>query len=128
MNNLQDAIDYFKNEAGYSRLFEKFAAKMESIGHIGGSIIISNLTDNEKRVLRNWFGRDYSKKTSATVSLGRFEKKLEETKFQGVDFHKVVEVVVGREIFYKKDVKQLEEAKNDFFRQLVNQYPSQNTN
>ncbi|MDQ0230283.1 TIGR02679 domain-containing protein [Metabacillus malikii] len=83
MNKLQDAINYFKNEAGYSRLFEKFAAKMESIGHIGGSITISNLTDNEKKVLRNWFGRDYTKKTSTTVSLKKFEKQLEDTRFQG---------------------------------------------
>ncbi|MDQ0230284.1 DUF2399 domain-containing protein [Metabacillus malikii] len=36
--------------------------------------------------------------------------------------------MVGTEIFYKKDVKQLEEeAKIDFFLQLANQYPSTNT-
>lgn len=129
MDKLKDAIDYFKNETGYTRLFEKFAAKIESIGHIGGTITITNLTDNEKRVLRNWFGRDYSKKKSTTVSLNKFEKQLDDTRFQDVNFYKVIEGVVGRAIFYKKDVKQIEEeAKNDFFLQLANQYPSENTN
>lgn len=128
MDEMKEAIVYFKKEPGYIRLFEAFADKIESLGHIGGSVTLSNLTEDEKRLLRNWFGRDYSKKSSTTVSLRKFERQLDETKFQGVDFNKVIEGVLGRTISYKKDVKLLkEEERIRFFSHLIEKYPSENT-
>jgi uncharacterized protein (TIGR02679 family) len=125
MDVLTEAISYFKNEAGFTRLFNKFADKLESLGHIGGTVTLTGITPEEQRALRNWFGRSLTNKDSVNISIKKFESRLEETRFEGVDFYQVVEGVVGRTISYKKDsIKLEEEAKVDYFKQLLNNFPS----
>ncbi|MCK2005117.1 TIGR02679 domain-containing protein [[Brevibacterium] frigoritolerans] len=128
MEILMEAISYFKNEVGFTRLFKKFADKLESLGHIGGTITLTGITPEEKRALRNWLGDNFSKKSSVNISLMKFEKRFEGTRFEGVDFYQVIEGVVGREISYKKDSKLLEEeSKKDYFNTLLVNFYSLNT-
>lgn len=128
MDVVTDAISYFKNETGFTRLFNKFADRLESLGHVGGTVTLTTITPDERRVLRNWFGKNFSKKTSVKISLKDFEKRFEETRFEGVNFYQVIEGVVGREITYKKDIKsQEEEVKRAYFNQLLHKYHSLNT-
>lgn len=122
------AIQYFKKEAGFSRLFDKFATKIESLGQVGGSVSLTKLSDEEKRVLRNWFQKDYSQAKSATVQLKKFEEKFEDSKFEGANLYEVVEGVIGKTLLYKKDKLQNEiEEKHQFFQTMKNKYECEYT-
>ena len=128
MEKLDKAISYYKSKVGFTRLFIEFAKKVESLGHIGGSIQLTNLTVDEIQALRYVSGRDHSRTNSARVSLKKFESQLAETDFHGVDFILLIEGVIGRKMTHKKLVKLTEEeVKKKYFKQLSRIYQSQNT-
>jgi uncharacterized protein (TIGR02679 family) len=128
LNPTQEAIQYFRKETSYSRLFEKFAYKIESLGTVGGSVTLNQLSQDEKRALRNWFSRDYSSIDKATINLLKFSKGFTGTRFEGSDLFDVVEGVVGRKLIYKKEAKELEEIeKQTYFIGLRDRYSHEYT-
>jgi len=123
LNPTQEAIKYFKKEANYSRLFEKFVNKIESLGTVGGSVTLNQLTQEEKKALRNWFSKDFSTMDKVTIDLQKFSKGFMGTKFEGADLFDVVEGVAGRKLIYKKEAKESEESlKYEFFIGLKERY------
>lgn len=123
MTPTEEAISYFKGRAGFSRLFLKFADRIESLGGVGGTATLANLTEQEKVVLRNWFQKDYATKKSAQISLKKFEDKFHDTKFEGASLFDVVEGVIGRKLVFKKDKQyESETLKKRFFEELRDKY------
>lgn len=119
----EEAIRFFKEKKGYSRLFQLFSEKIESLGNVGGSITLQKLTEEEKKVLLNWFQKDYSTKKSATISLKKFEQQFVGTKFEGAQLFDVVEGVIGRSLVYKKQEKEeLDQKKLNYFNELNRKY------
>ena len=128
MTPTEEAISYFKGRTGFSRLFLKFADRIESLGGVGGTATLTNLTDHEKVVLRNWFQKDYATKKSAQISLKKFEDKFQDTKFEGASLFDVVEGVIGRKLVFKKDKQyESETLKKQFFEELREKYNTAHT-
>ncbi|TDK58225.1 hypothetical protein E2K98_24475 [Bacillus salipaludis] len=62
------------------------------------------------------------------MSLKKFEKKFEGTRFDGAMLFDVVEGVIGRKLVYKKEEKDVNERqKNHFFIELAKSYTSEAT-
>lgn len=128
MLETKEAIQYFKERAGFSRLFLEFAKKIESLGSTGGSVTLTKLSADEKAVLRNWFQKDYSSQQAATISLKKFEEKFKDTRFEGAALYEVVEGVIGRKLLYKKDEKEeFEKQKRRYFDRLNHTYMNEFT-
>lgn len=124
----EEAIKYFRERAGFFRLFLKFAKKIESLGSTGGSIELTNLTPEEQVLLRNWFQKDFSTQKSTRISLKKFEEKFKETRFNGALLFEVVEGVVGRKLIYKKEEKaEGERLRCKYFEDLSERYNSEAT-
>ena len=53
---IQYAIQYFKGEKAYDRLFELFRKKYESLGRIGGNIATTDLHEKTLLYVAEFFG------------------------------------------------------------------------
>ena len=116
---LKEAVDYFK-EHDYKRIFEKMKAKYQSFGKCEGNIILEKPTQKEKQDLSGFMKKDYQKNKTITISLKRFEERLQETRFVGVSLQKILELYFGEKIYSKKEEKQLKQKKDkDFFERLL---------
>ncbi|WP_243300395.1 TIGR02679 domain-containing protein [Bacillus litorisediminis] len=128
MSPKEEAVKYFKERAGYSRIFLEFAKKIESLGDVGGHVELTKLTQEERVLLRNWFQKDYSTQRTAKISLKKFEEKFKGTKFDGALLYEVVEGVIGRKLVYKKAEKnEMERNKIHFFEEMAKTYSSEAT-
>ena len=54
---LQECLDYFRKRPAFRKLFEGLREKYASLGYLGGTVILDNLTQEEKRV----FGGSFAK-------------------------------------------------------------------
>ena len=122
-NSLSRACaDYFKNTPGLKRSLEKIKEKYESLGHLGGRIQLSHLKEEEREALSAYFQKDYYKK-SAQISVMSFEKALNNTKFEGVDFIDVLEYYFEEKLQSKKERHlQYEESKKKYFDKVLKSF------
>lgn len=123
---VQQAVKYFKGEKGFQRLLTLFVQKYQSLGHIGGSVKLNNLSEAEKEALSMLMRRDYSKQKSVTISLTSFEAALQKTKFADVTLKELLDGFVGQNILSNSEKKYLYQKQKDiFFNTLMQKYPQE---
>ena len=99
------------------------AQKYQSLGRWGGSIRLTSLKDEEREALSTLFRADFSRQKSITISLERFTKALELTKFSGISALSLLEEIQGQSLLSNSDrLAQKEQAKATFFKDLASQY------
>jgi uncharacterized protein (TIGR02679 family) len=115
----QEDLNFFKDNRGYRRLFEAFRKKYKSLGRIGGSVKLINLSPEEKEILTSHFRKDYTRQTSVDVSLLKFEESLKNTKFEGYTLKEILEAYFGEPLTGKKeDEETFQVQKKQFFERL----------
>lgn len=115
----RECVSYFKNSPGFKRIFQSIRQKYSSLGTIGGTVVLSNLKEEEKEALTGFFRKDYNKK-SASFKVEAFIKALESTKFAGVDFNSVLEGYFGEKLISKKEEKsKYETEKETYFKNII---------
>lgn len=102
----QQAAEYFSGEKVYKRLFQLFREKVESFGRIGGTIKMESFNDQEFESIALFYGTSIQAlKKKKTLSLSSFEKQLQQTKFEGVSLHKLLEAYFNEPIQSKKSLQ-----------------------
>lgn len=120
---LREAVEFFQNEPGFKRLFKHFIQNYRSLGRIGGTVNLHQLTAEEQKALSGIMGKDYSKQSSATVSLKAFEKALARTRFSDLEMKNILFSYSGRKILTKAEEKEkYEKEKAAFFKNLKHKY------
>ena len=115
----RECIDYFKSNKGFKRVFEKIRDKYKSLGTLGGTIVLNNLTEAEKDALSGFFRKDYYKK-SASIKVEKFIEALNNTKFSTLEFGVILEKYFGEKLISKKEEKIIyEEEKNIYFQEII---------
>ena len=100
------------------------AQKYQSLGRWGGSVTLTSLKDEERDALSALFRADFSRQKSITISLERFGKALELTKFSGISALSLLEAIQGESLFSNSErLAQKEREKATFFNDLAFQYP-----
>ena len=124
-----DAAMHFRQEAGFTRLFDKFITRYKELGRIGGTVQLSNLTSDEKRALSTIFHKkDYSCLYSTTVSMGNFKTALNVTKFEGISFIEILHAYYGSSIVTNVQYRDSWEKKKDLlFESLQREFPHANS-
>jgi len=90
------------------------------------SVRLEGLKEGERDALGTFFRKDYSRQKSATISLARFAKALEQTRFGEISPLDILEWMKGEKLLSKaEEYSRKEEAKRDFFESLLNQYPNE---
>lgn len=122
-DELQKAKEYFSSNKGFTRLLKAMVQKYQSLGRWGGSITLTSLKDEERDALSTLFRADFSRQKSITISLERFAKALELTKFSGISALSLLEEIQGQLLLSNSDrLVQREQAKATFFNDLASQY------
>ncbi len=95
--------------------------KFKSLGKIGGKIIITNLSSQEKEALTGYFRKDYTRQKQATIRLEKFEKALQGTRFEGLSLENILkEYFAGEEIISNKKERNIFlKKREDFFKQII---------
>lgn len=121
--DVEEAIQFFKEEEGFHRLLKGMVEKYIRLGRIGGTVVLRHLTEREKEVLSAFFRKDFTRQTSATISLSHFEQALQQTRFANVPVKVILEGCFGRHIIPKREADaQFKREKELFFRQLLFHY------
>lgn len=122
-NLLIECLDYFQGSPGFLRIMERIRDKYRSLGYLGGNIVLSNLSAEEKQVLSGFLKKDLSTQKSLTLRIEVFQKRLAETRFCGVLLEDILEVYFGEELFSKREIRdKYQTERNNFFRDLSDAY------
>lgn len=117
---LAECLDYFRQRPVYEKLFLKFREKYTSLGHMGGKVVLSGLTLEEKQQLGGFLQKDYTENKTVTVSAELLEKRLGESRFSGISGETLLRAYFGKKLTVKKEEKQKEEEKrNACFEQIL---------
>lgn len=112
---LQEAIIYFKKYPVFHKIFSGFCKKYESLGHLGGTVVIKNLTKDEKMQLSGFFQRDFYKNKTISISMQRMEKALKDSKFESLEWMDILEEYFDHKMIWKKEMLQKENEKQELF-------------
>lgn len=112
---LKEAIIYFKKHPIFHKVFTGFKKKYESLGHLGGTIVLHHLTKDEKLQLSGFFQKDFYENKTVTISMNRMEKALKSSKFEMLEWIDVLEAYFGRKMIWKQEVLQREYEKQEIF-------------
>lgn len=116
---LQEAIIYFKKYPVFHKIFSGFCKKYESLGHLGGTVVIKSLTKDEKMQLSGFFQRDFYKNKTISISMQRMEKALKDSKFESLEWMDILEEYFDHKMIWKKEMLQKENEKQEMFFNLL---------
>ncbi|WLR52518.1 TIGR02679 domain-containing protein [Bacillus tianshenii] len=86
----QEAILFFRSEPGFEKLFIHMRKRYQSLGRIGGTVSLTQYTDEEKQALGAFFGKDFTYATKPSISLKGFATALENTRFSSIPFEELL--------------------------------------
>ncbi len=105
---MKEAIQFFKSDEGFMRLFEKMKRKLESYEREAtGVAVIDNPTLAEREALSGFMKKNYYRSKVISIKIGRFQLRLNETRFAGIKVKELVEKYFGLEILTKKTRKEM---------------------
>ena len=81
----KECLDYVRERPVLRRLLRGFRAKYSSYGRFAGTVVLKNLTEEDRDDLEGFLRRNYHGKRSASVSAERFEQALAESRFAEID-------------------------------------------
>ncbi|MBB5325154.1 uncharacterized protein (TIGR02679 family) [Anoxybacillus tepidamans] len=116
MSRLEEAVQFFRGERTFHRLFCEMKQKYESLGRIGGTISVASFSAEEKEAVASFFGKEMSR-----VSLAAFEKQLQNTRFAGISLVELLSHYFGEPLVTKKEQQiEAEREKEAYFERLMN--------
>lgn len=123
MTELQrQCLAYFKKE-GFKRFMIQLKEKYQSLGHIGGTIVLSNLTEIEKNDLNGFLRVNLSQKKDIRIAVSKVEKLLLDTKFSDISLEELLYLYFGYEISSNKEIReQKEKTRNEYFQGIIEKY------
>lgn len=130
MNNNEACAEYFKGQPIFRRCFREFEKKWESYGKVTGTIVLRNVSEEEKRAIGGILGKVFYDDV-VRFSFAEFEKGLQQTKFAPVEFAKVLEAYCGRRILTRQEKQRKADGeKTKFFEETeryLTEYAGQDT-
>lgn len=114
---------YFKGNKGFERAFLQIKDKYRSLGKIGGTIILKNLTKEEKDALSGFLGIGLYDKTDVRIKIEKFQTALDNSRFRGIKLEDVLAEYFGSTIVSKKDEKEKYNLERErYFEELVEEF------
>lgn len=119
---LEEAAAYFKSNKGFKRMMEKMKNKYLSFNReTPGNITVENPSKEEKDAISGFMKKDYSRNKTITISLKKFQQRLDETRFEGVLLKELIEQYFGHEIIsLKEENEQKQEKFNEYLVKIAN--------
>lgn len=103
---MKECQQYFKSRSVYGKLFTKMREKYASLGHFGGRMVLTGLTQEEKMQLGGFLQKDYAGNQTVSLSMAMLQKALESSRFAGSTWEEIIENYFGEPLIVKKEVEQ----------------------
>ncbi|GAB6171200.1 hypothetical protein JCM15765_06780 [Paradesulfitobacterium aromaticivorans] len=100
---VREAVAFFRAEPGFQRLIEKIIKKYQSLGRLGGTVVLTNLKPSEKEALGGFLRRDLMRQDSVSISVDRFNEALGQTKFAPISPLKLLEEFKGGSLLTRSE-------------------------
>ena len=65
---MQECLQYFRERPVYEKVFQKMRGKYESLGHIGGKVVLTGLSLQDKSQLGGFLQKDYTESVCYHIS------------------------------------------------------------
>lgn len=119
-NLLEESVLYFKARPVYQKLFMKMRDKYAGLGHVGGTLILTALSREEKNQLSGFFQKDYTANKTVTISAKLLEKCLESSKFSELTWEMILEAYFGEPLEVRKEIERTEaERREMYFAEII---------
>lgn len=119
---LEECVEYFKARPVYRKLFRQMYRKYASLGHLGGTVVLTGLDREEKEQLGGFFQKDYTENKSISISAAFMKKALGASRFSCLSWEEILEAYNGQPLVVNKEIqKQQEEQKELYFRSIMEQ-------
>ena len=115
MEELKEAVKYFKNNNGYLRLLKGIKNKYVSYGEIKGNVVITNPSKEEIQALSGLMKKNYSKNKTITINITKLQENLRNTRFSKIDLKDLINMYFKGEIITNKDSKEKYQKELDEF-------------
>lgn len=117
---LEECVSYFKKRDVYKKLFSALRRKYASLGHMGGVIRLSGLSNNEKYDLEGFFKKDLHAEEDVKISYAFMEKSLKNSKFAQLSWEEILTAYFKEPLIINKDKKEKElNNRNSFFEECA---------
>lgn len=105
---LNEAVLYFKKRPVFKKVFEAVYDRYYSLGRLGGTLVLEDLTEEERRDLSDFFYRDFKTSKAIKIRVNDIKKALESTRFESLKLKDIVEAYLDRPLVFRKE--ELEKA------------------
>ncbi|MEG2543619.1 MAG: TIGR02679 domain-containing protein [Longicatena sp.] len=117
----EEFSSYLKANKGYARVMEAWIHQYKKLGHVGGRILIEQVTTLEKEAIGGFIGADYRKKEQLSISYHQWEKAMLNSRFSTADFDKVLLIYFGKELITNAQKRKLKiDTETQNFTALLN--------
>lgn len=115
--SIEEELAIYLNKPGFQMFIDAWIFQYKRLGRLGGKIVLDNLDEDQKDCLSG-LGLDLSN-NKLELTYSQFQKKLEKTRFVGVDFLKTLEILNQSLIYSRKELKELRTLELDEFKDLL---------
>lgn len=102
---MHEYTEYFKSKEGFGRFIKGLYEKYKSLSSFSGSIKLNNITDKEAQDLSRFFGVSYSEGEDITISIKKFIKIMERSKFDDFNMETLVSEYLNMPLTTKREIK-----------------------
>ena len=107
----RECVEYFREHPVFDRVLKGFRDKYASYGSFAGTVILTNLSEEEREDLEVFFQKNFHGQKSVSISAVRFGKALKESRFGCFEPKEVLELYFQEKMTGKKEQKKEEERK-----------------
>lgn len=112
---MQECLQYFRERPVYEKVFPKMRGKYESLGHIGGKVVLTGLSLQDKSQLGGFLQKDYTENQSVTISAEAFEICLSKSRFSDISLEELLDAYFGKKLTVKKEERRKKQEERDAF-------------
>lgn len=117
---LNECVRYLKKSSAFQKLLAGFREKYRSLGHWGGTVVLKELSREEKMDLGGFLAKDFLKKDDVRITASQMEKALSGTRFAELEWEEILEQYFGRPLITKKaDLAAKNTQKDVFFKEIL---------
>ncbi len=117
---MHDYTKYFKSKDGFERFIKGLYEKYQSLSKFSGVVKLKNLTEVEAIVLSRFFGEFFNAGDDVSISIKKFFKIMQESKFEDFEIEVLLEEYLGIPLETNKEKKEkLREEEERFYEELM---------
>lgn len=119
----KECVEYFRQNSVWEKVLKGFREKYFSYGKFAGSIILRNPSLEEIEELEGFFGKNFHRQKSVSISAEKFQKVLENSRYKEITPDMLLESYFGQPLRGKQEEKLLKEQKRqELLRRVSSDY------